>query len=274
MEYVKYEEPLNNNDTSVLNSNTIFDNNYYVNDLPTCLGLIKGEEGDDIVKNYKEYYNINECGKIFSLNEFNDNSLKFFDFEFGSEIKCSYKNEIIFAGMINNFEGWRSLIRLIGETQMGKYNFITKSFSETPIIITQHALSFNSLKSQVKQIYEILFEEFKCPYVLICSQAILNLFSYNLSSGIVVDIGESGCEVASVLNGFTHYNQTLNCSFLSGRNMTALNIMSTMKSNNIEKEFDLKTFYESKFKKEKEWIENKNYEYMNNFLSYLLRIFY
>ena len=68
MEYVKYEEPINNNDTSVLNSNTIFDYNYYVNDLPTCLGLIKGEEGDDIVKNYKDYYNVDKTdGEHYDL---------------------------------------------------------------------------------------------------------------------------------------------------------------------------------------------------------------
>ncbi len=79
---------------------------------------------------------------------------------------------------------------------------------------------------------DILFEEYKCPLLLICSQALLNLFSFNQLSGTVVDLGESGTQISSVIDGYTQYNDCIYDSFLSGRNMNLLFYYEKMKNSN------------------------------------------
>jgi actin-related protein len=78
------------------------------------------------------------------------------------------------------------------------------------------------LFSQNKKVLEILFEEYKCPQLLICSQALINLISFNQTSGTVVDLGESGTQISSIIDGYTQYYDSVYNSFLSGRNLNLL----------------------------------------------------
>jgi actin-related protein len=254
---VLYQAPTDENDLSQLNSNSLFDYNLFVKEFPTKLGLIHSEfENDDFIMQQKkilnsyEYYKIIESQPFKNINhtfqyDFNNKSYDYKDCMFGD-------SDITFAGRINNFEGWSRVLSHVGKVQMKKA-FSNILFSETPIVITQHCLDFESLKKQVKNIYERLFEEYKCPYVLICSQAMLNVFSYNLHSGICLDLGESGTQIAPVINGFTQYNYGMHCQYLSGRNHTGLYAMhkkfresSTEDVNNIS----LREYYEAKLFKE------------------------
>jgi actin-related protein len=252
------QTPTDENDLSQLNSNSLFDYNLFVKEFPTKLGLIHSEfENDDFIMQQKKILNSTEYYKIIENQPFKHLHHNFsYDFSGGTYDykQCLFENsDIMFAGRINNFEGWSRVLSHAGKVQMKKaFNNIL--FSETPIVITQHCLDFESLRKQVKNIYERLFEEYKCPYVLICSQAMLNVFSYNLHSGICVDLGESGTQITPVINGFTQYDRGLHNQYLSGRNMTALYAMhrKLRESNNIEdiNWISLREYHEAKLFRE------------------------
>ena len=132
--------------------------------------------------------------------------------------------ESFYSGLIYDYDTWRKTLDIIGQSLNN--NFVSSLFVETPVCITQNSLKFDFLQKQVHEQYQILFEEYKCPFVLICSQGLLNLYSNNSSSGIIVDIGESGTSITTVIDGFTRYESCLYLPFFSGRNITALTALS------------------------------------------------
>lgn len=143
-----------------------------------------------------------------------------FDFnkhKFDSEKHLMFPSDIIFNGEVQDFSGWSNIIQRIGEFGNNKHRFAEDLYSHTPIILTQSAINPEILFSQNEKILEILFEEYKCPRLLICSQALINLLSFNQSSGTVVDLGESGTQISTVIDGYTQYNDSIYNSFLSGR---------------------------------------------------------
>ena len=135
---------------------------------------------------------------------------------------CRFDHESVWGGQILNWDYWQDVISMVGEMDLKKYNFRNTLFSETPLVITQNSLPYNQKKDQIQKMYELLFEEYKCPYLLICPQALLSLLSHNLSSGIVVDFGESSTSFTCINNGHTQYDNCLTSTFMSGRNLTAL----------------------------------------------------
>ena len=126
-------------------------------------------------------------------------------------------------GKIKDFEGWQNIIERIGEFGYNKHRFSTDLFSNTPIVLTQNTINPDDLFYQNEKILEIMFEEYKCPMLLLCSQAVLNVLGNNQLSGTVVDMGESGTQISTVIDGYTQYNDCIYYPFLSGRNMTLLN---------------------------------------------------
>jgi actin-related protein len=217
-----------------LNSNTVFDCNLFMDSFPTILGLVplQSEDGD-FFKKLQKFFNPEDFDEILNnvpeiANHMEEKINLQFDFH---KDKYSYLNtrfgyEPIYSGRIDTSNEtmfhWKNIVERIGEKLFQKYNFLTQLYSETPLVITQHALPFETLKHQVSKIYEIAFEEYKCPYVVICSQAMLNLFSHNLTSGLVVDMGESGTSITTVKNGFTDYDSAITNNFMSGRNITSM----------------------------------------------------
>ena len=214
-----------------LNSNSVFDYNLFMDSFPTILGLINNDSEDsDYFNKLRRFFNSDDFHQILKLPEISgyaNNKIKFsFDF-LGSKVdhkSNTFGYEPIWSGKINtdHIENWKNLMERVGELKFKKFKFLNQLYTETPLILTQHTLPFQNLKEQVKKIYEIVFEEYKCPYVLITSQAMLNLFSHNLNSGIVVDMGESGTSISTVKNGFTQYSNSIISPFLSGRNITSI----------------------------------------------------
>lgn len=159
------------------------------------------------------------------INPFSD----FFNEKFNANKNLKYESDVIFNGEIQNFSGWRNIIERIGEFGYNKHRFAEEQFSNTPLILTQAALNPEILFSQNEKILEILFEEYKCPQLLICSQALVNLLSFSQTSGTVVDLGESGTQITTVVDGFTQYNDSFYSSFLSGRNFNLIYYFEKMK---------------------------------------------
>lgn len=258
-----YGTPHNTPNTEeLINSNTIFDYNLFTDSFPTMLGMLNSPSDDnDNFEKLKRLSKSGDLNKIIELPEMSkyDNIISCLFDPYVNEKDLKFDYEPIWGGRINNFDVWSNIIERVGEIKYKKYNFIKSLYSDTPVIITQHALGFEDLKNQVKKIYEIMFEQYKCPYLLLCSQAMLNLFSHNLLSGLVVDMGESGTHISTVINGYTNYDKTISSSFLSGRNVTALMALySTNMSqrkiytdevNNVF-QIDLKTYLKMKSIKE------------------------
>ena len=86
-----------------------------------------------------------------------------------------------------------NILTNIGNEILGYNKFNAFHFQETPLILTLPSLPFVDMRSQNTNKLETLFEDsfnINAKYILLCSQALLNLFSHNINSGIVVDIGE------------------------------------------------------------------------------------
>lgn len=229
-----------------INPNTIFDTEFFIKSFPTILASIKLDNFQKNILDYKDifnYYNLDTF--ISKINYVKPNQFKLnLNMNFNGEKSNFDLNsfrfpfEPIYSGIIHDYEGWHTIIDSIGQSQLG-LNYFNSGFSETPIVITQNSLKFDQLQKQVRMQYEVLFEDFKCPYILICSSAITNLFSYNETTGIVVDIGESGTTISTVVNGFTQYDNSIHIPFISGRSISA---MMALTHKNDKKEDDLINF--------------------------------
>lgn len=263
---------------SEINSNTIFDYNLFMDSFPTLLALASNEQNNDEenFEKIRKSFNIkdaNDLKRVFQMKEFKEFLDKKIDYSFDyfkNEIESKnfeFGYEPVWNGKVNldHIEKWKSLIEKVGECKFQKHRFLSQLYSETPLILTQNSLDFETLKSQVSKICEIAFEEYKCPYLLICSQAMLNLYSHNMTSGIAVDIGESGTNISTIKNGFTKYDSTTNVDFLSGRNISNLLCLDLKNSspNSSSYEVTMREYLEAKFIKEnnleKRRVQNLNY---------------
>lgn len=188
------------------------------------------EEEEEIINSNTIFDNKRNIKKI-SIKNFldeNGNTAKF-NFSYsgedqdGQNTDCiKFGNEIYYDGIINDFEKWQSVIEQIGRNELGNSYFNQERFKDTPLIICQDSLPLKKSHLQISEMYERLFENLAPQSVLLCSSAMVNLLSHNLSDGIVVDIGESRTCFTPIRNGFTLYNKALRSNFLSGRTMTAL----------------------------------------------------
>jgi actin-related protein len=181
---------------NIINSNTIFDYKKNINKIST-IDILKEEALFDY--NEKITYDL-----------YNETFLKIKKFEF----------EPIFSGLYGeNFDPFRKILNNIGNKIYKEKYFTNEKFKETPLIITQESLPLKILGKQVSKIYEILFEEYETNYAIICSNSMLNLFSHNISNGIVVDLGETKTSITPIKNGFALYDNAIQTNFLSGRTM-------------------------------------------------------
>jgi actin-related protein len=235
-----------------LNPNTIFELDIFVDSIPTIIAssLNNNKENSYYMTKYSEQMKISDpterkiknyelfCEKL--KNEFNndpnlniDLSLLYKSSSSGNNLNHQqitsefgkFENiDMFWGGQIrqSELENWKEVISTVGKMKLQNHNFLNKCLSETPIILTQKALPYDILKDQNMKIFEILFEEYKCPYAMISSLGVLNAYSQNIESGIIIDMGESGTNITVVKDGFTMYNDSIFLPFLSGRNINCL----------------------------------------------------
>ncbi len=235
-----------------LNPNTIFELDIFVDSIPTIIAssLNNNKENSYYMTKYSEQMKISDpterkiknyelfCEKL--KNEFNndpnlniDLSLLYKSSSSGNNLNHQqitsefgkFENiDMFWGGQIrqSELENWKEVISTVGQMKLQNHNFLNKCLSETPIILTQKALPYDILKDQNMKIFEILFEEYKCPYAMISSLGVLNAYSQNIESGIIIDMGESGTNITVVKDGFTMYNDSIFLPFLSGRNINCL----------------------------------------------------
>jgi len=235
-----------------LNPNTIFELDIFVDSIPTIIAssLNNNKENSYYITKYLEQMKISDpneskiknyelfCEKL--RNEFNNDPNLNIDLSLLYKSNLSGNNlnqqqiisdfgkfeniDLFWGGLIRSseMENWKDVISTVGKMKLQNHNFLNKSLSETPIILTQKALPYDILKDQNMKIFEILFEEYKCPYAMISSLGVLNAYSQNLDSGIIIDMGESGTNITVVKDGFTMYNDSIFLPFLSGRNINCL----------------------------------------------------
>lgn len=168
--------------------------------------------------------------------------------------KNYFLNEGLFADDIMKWsEFWEDKIKKI-QNDIGE-----NDFNETPLIIMHDSVNSEKFQEKVKKMYDILFNKFHAQYVMICSSAMVNLFSYNITDGIVVDLGDSKTSITSVRDGFTKYSNNIHVPLLSGRTITA--VAAIQKKN---KDFtDTTIDYESYNCEEKEKIHSYDNSYKN-----------
>jgi len=215
---INYENNLENSksnlqsiENEIINANSIFDNQDSMKIIKT-LNFIPKEEIDN-----------NETIKVdFSLDDSNDKEI-FSSLNEKDKLKFSF--EPFYNGNLlknGNIESWGKIIKKIGKLEYGEDKFESEQYSEIPLIIALDPLQNEEMYKQVSEIYSYCFEKLNASYILICSQAMLNLFGHNLLNGIVVDIGESNTTIIPIKDGFACYDKSVKSNFLSGRTITAL----------------------------------------------------
>ena len=235
---------------NIVNSNTIFDYKKNINKLSIIDAIRYFDDEEDCDINYDEkitydlYYNTYLRTKNFSF-------------------------EPIFSGLFQNFLSFETILNNIGNKIYKEKYFSNEKFKETPLIITQESLPLKLLGKQVSKIYEILFEKFEANYAIICSNAMLNLFSHNIINGIVVDLGESKTSITPIKNGYALYDNSIRTNFLSGR--TIINYINQIKNHNDDNNVNsisLNDYLECRNlmwgdkKKEENLFNNNNYSHI------------
>lgn len=231
---VKYSQPIlntckltreviktNDKEEDIINANTIFDYKNCIKSVP--------------ITNY--------LNKIDNIKD-----KEIIDFDFSKSKNRKWSHEPVYSGKIYSFDKWKYIVESIGKSiyEGNKNYFDQELYSETPLIITQDSLPLIDIEKQVQQIYEICFEELKCQNVLICSSAMVNLYSHNISSGLVIDIGESRTCITPIKNGFACYDRAVRSEFFSGRTMTAMMAqMDQDYKNNDSKELMTEVMYKN-----------------------------
>jgi centractin len=71
-------------------------------------------------------------------------------------------------------------------------------------------------KDNKNEIAKIFLETFNVPGLLICSQAILALYSAGATTGVVLDCGEGVCDAVPIYDGFALTNCTTRMDFAGG----------------------------------------------------------
>lgn len=96
------------------------------------------------------------------------------------------------------------------------FNDLGVNPSEHPVLLTEPSL--NDPKNRVK-IAEIMFEQFNVPSLCIVPQAFLSLHAENLSTGLVVDIGDTFTSVTPIYEELVILN-AVSVERLGGRDIT------------------------------------------------------
>lgn len=226
-----------------INPNTIYDFDYFVKTKPTLLYSLNISNDNNKESEISDILNFYNIPNIVDMLSSSSEQKTLFSYEyFGDKANYSHNSgrfpfEITYSGIVHDYQGWYNIVDSIGKSQIGS-NYYNTSYSETPVLLMQKPLGFEYLQKQVRMQYEVLFEDFKTPYVLISSNSLINVLSNNETSGIVVDIGESGTSISTVVNGFTQYDNSIFLPFLSGRNITATMALIMKNTDKTEKDIE------------------------------------
>ena len=159
------------------------------------------------------------------------------DYNFTSESgnfslsSLKFGHEKLFAGILVRDQDEDYLdkaINMIGQHH-DRINFGLKLFEETPLIFTQNPHPYYALKKKNTLLIEMLFETYKAPNIMIASTSLLNVLSFNMLSGLVVDWAESSLYISPVINGFTLYDKAITVPFLAYRNCKFVNLIKDSK---------------------------------------------
>jgi hypothetical protein len=225
------------------------------------------KSNENLISYIQEEIGLNQRAEKFRINPFID----FFEKREDDYLTKNrmFNQEIIFNGIIQDFDGWRNLIERVGEFGYNQKKFNEDLFSNTPVVLTQSAINTEYLFEQNEKIIETMFETYKTPYLLLMSQASLNIMGNNKLNGFVVDMGESGTQFTSVIEGFTQYHDSYFNTMLSGRNLNILHYYEKMrnslsKNENIE-DFEISYVDYMKSKKMREEESNELFNSHDNF---------
>ena len=257
---INLEKNLENNknnsqniENQIINANSIFDNKESMKIIRT-LNFIKKEEID-----------VNESIKVdFSLDDSNETDI---NSSLNEKDKLKYSFEPFYNGNLlknGSIESWGKILKKIGKLEYGEDKFENEKYSEIPLIIALDPLPNEEMYKQVSEIYSYCFEKLNASYILICSQAMLNLFGHNLLNGIVVDIGESNTTIIPVKNGFACYDKSVKSNFLSGRTITALMNRIDNENNDYLKFLDYNKY--DQIKRDNEVMKFWELNYPNQFI--------
>jgi len=192
------------------------------------------ENNKNLLNIIEEDIHVFDLKKKLALNPFFDSFEKKDSDNFLSRNLMFDNKETIWNGIIQDFSAWENIIERVGEYGYYHKKFNEEKFSNTPVVLTQSAINPENLFMQNETIIETMFETYKTPYLLITSQACLNIMSQNTLSGFVVDMGESGTQFTSVIDGFTQYHDSYYNSFLSGRNLNLFHYYEKQRNNNSD----------------------------------------
>jgi len=97
-------------------------------------------------------------------------------------------------GVVTNFDDWSKLV------SHSFYNELRVSPEEHPVLLIEKPGTPSSIRERMCQ---VLFEEFNVPTLYLASSVEMSLFSYGLSTGVVLEIGDASIRSAAVYNGKT-----------------------------------------------------------------------
>eukprot|EP01125_Pyxidicula_operculata_P003483 TRINITY_DN143_c1_g1_i2.p2 TRINITY_DN143_c1_g1~~TRINITY_DN143_c1_g1_i2.p2 ORF type:complete len:416 (+),score=91.40 TRINITY_DN143_c1_g1_i2:148-1248(+) len=127
------------------------------------------------------------------------------------------------GGKVENWDGLETLLRAM-------YTKLGRDSTDQPILLTK---KLNTTKDDSKILTQILFEKFNVPALYIQNEPPLTLYSYGLTTGMVVDIGETQTQISPLYEGFAlPHSQPLD---IAGRNITnqLLKLMNEFDNNNL-----------------------------------------
>jgi len=96
------------------------------------------------------------------------------------------------------------------------YNELKVEPQEHPVLLTEVPLNPEPNREKITQ---IMFETFNVPFMYLAMDAILTLYASGRSTGIVLDIGDSGCHTVPIYEGHARLNSILRLD-IAGRVLT------------------------------------------------------
>lgn len=96
------------------------------------------------------------------------------------------------------------------------------SSSEHPVLLTEPLLNPYSNRERSA---EIFFDQFLCPALYICSQALLSLYANAKTTGVILDCGDGVCQCAPAYDGFILDSASQRVD-IGGRYFSFLNVIN------------------------------------------------
>lgn len=103
------------------------------------------------------------------------------------KLKCPIEH-----GVVKNWEDMELLWNNV-------YESLAVNKSEHPVLLTEAVLNPYSNREKMA---EVFFEKFQVPGLFICSQALLPLYSFGKTTGVVLECGDGLTQCAPIYDGY------------------------------------------------------------------------